>query len=202
MRAVTQELLPLDSSPKFLQLLPTNSVRRRRLIVVVFLVLGVVYLLFRGLRSYVRQNTPQDVLLLPDVGPRPTVALSPLGLEADDAYHLGSLSLTDYTHALQAFIDTAFPPRLKGQLSKQLHRFLDLESADPLPERPKIIWQTNDILPVDRAVQSWQELNPDYEYRFLHDEDSEEWVQQNFKGSVIEWTWNKLPHPVMVSILG
>ena len=194
----TQDVLPVYSSPK--HLLPTSSVRRRRLVAALFLFAGLVYLLFGKFRvRLVVEEDTTPVPLLPDPDPRPTVVLSPLGIEAEEAYHLGSLSLPDYNSSLQAFIDTAFPSPLKARLSGQLHRFLDLESSEPLPELPKIIWQTNDIQPVKWDVESWRHYNPDYEYRFLHDDDAEEWVRKNFKDSAIEWTWNNLPHAVMVS---
>lgn len=197
MGTVAEAALPLYSS-NHLQLLPTSSVRRRRFITAVVLLAGFASLVFCHHYLFVRQR-PAHVPLSIDIDPDPTVALSPLGLEAEKVYHLGSLSISDYNSSLQAFIDAAFPLPLKARLSKQLHRYLDLDSSEPLPERPNTIWQTNDILPVNKDTQSWQYTNPDYKHNFLYDDDAQKWVHQHFKNSAIEWTWNTLPHAVLVS---
>jgi hypothetical protein len=200
MGAVAEDALPVYStanSLQHLQHLPPSLVRRRKLIVAVILFFGLSSLIFCNLRLFVRQ--PAQVPITLDIDSHPTIALSPLELEAEKVYHLGSLSLPDYNSSLQAFIDATFPSPLKLRLSKQLHRFLDFESADSLPQRPKIIWQTNNYQSDNTITQSWRWLNPDYEYHFLYDEDAEEWVKRHFKDSAIEWTWNFLPQAVLVS---
>jgi mannosyltransferase OCH1-like enzyme len=200
MDTVADETLPVCSASKPLQLLPSSSVRRRRLIVALALFAGLVYIVSGRLTLFVQQPTP--VLIPLDDDALPTAALSSLGLEAEEVYHLGSLSLPSYKSSLQAFIDAAFPSSLKARLSSQLDRFLDFESSDPFPERPKLIWQTNDVLPPKPWPKTWPGSNPDHEYHFLYDDDAEEWVRRNFKGSAIEWTWDFLPHAVLVSALG
>ncbi|KAF8591965.1 glycosyltransferase family 32 protein [Ramaria rubella] len=189
-----QDALPIHSGriPKHVH---TPSLRRRRLIISIltfsalcFLVFGSHYLLFGRQTHYV-------TVVFED--PRPTVALSSLGLEAEHSYHLGTLSLSDYRISLHSFLNAAFPSRLKSHLTSVVSRFLEFNSTEPLPERPKIIWQTNDVRPLNKQTQSWQERNLDYEYRFLYDDDAEKWVNKNFKGSAIEWTWNFLPEAVM-----
>ncbi|KAF8514503.1 nucleotide-diphospho-sugar transferase [Gautieria morchelliformis] len=195
MDTVADEALPVCSASKPLQLLQSSSLRRRKLIVALAFFAGLVYIVSGRLTLFVRQRTPVPIAL--DDNPLPTVALSSLGLEAEEVYHLGSLSLPSYKSSLQAFIDTAFPSSLKARLSSQLDRFLDFESSDPLPERPKHIWQTNDILPPKPGPKTWPDLNPDHEYHFLYDDDADEWVRRNFKDSAIEWTWNFLPHAVL-----
>lgn len=202
MGTVAEDAIPVYSTGdhfQHFQLLPASSIRRRRLVVAVVSFVGLASFVFYNLYLFVRQ--PRQVPITIEIDPDPTVALSSLGLEAEKVYHLGSLSLPDYNSSLQAFIDTAFPSALKPQLSKQLHRFLDFESSDPLPERPKVIWQTNDIRPDTKLTQSWSRLNPDNDYRFLYDDDAEEWIKRHFKNSLIEWTWNFLPHAVLVSYL-
>ncbi|GJJ09598.1 hypothetical protein Clacol_003821 [Clathrus columnatus] len=129
----------------------------------------------------------------------PPSPLSSLGTEADRAYKFGSFSPVDYRASLEGFIEEAFPSRLRSRLKEQLHQYLDSdESPTTLPERPNIIWQTYDVYPESPEVRSWQSENPNYDYRFLYDDDVEAWVKRNFKGSLIEKMWNTLPHIILV----
>jgi len=127
-------------------------------------------------------------------------ALTSLGLEADQSYKLGSINPQYYQASLEGFIDAAFPKSLKSTLKKQLSRYLTITSPQKLPKRPQTIWQTNDVYPINSKTQSWDRLNKGHRIRFMNDEDADEWVRKIFKGSAIEWTWDHLPHIVMVSI--
>lgn len=67
----------------------------------------------------------------------------------------------------------------------------------------KKIWQTYrvpyDQLPdyARRAAETWQELNPDWEYHYLSDEDVLDFVQLNFGSKFVDIFQNKCPVGVM-----
>lgn len=194
---VIHGVLPIYSSSKHTSLF-SPSLGRGRFTITIFTFASIVALLVWGHRLLVQPHVSLHPLLFDDHSPS-TVALTPLGLEAEEVYNLGSLSRPVYQTSLDSFIISAFPSHLRSQLTKSLHQFLDFESMDTLRERPKIVWQTYNMQPQNKRTQSWQNLNKDHEYHFLNDEDAEEWVRRTFNGSAIEWTWNFLPQPVMVS---
>lgn len=207
--AATERSLPLHSSPKHVSVSPS----RRQLKIIVFILIFLTLIIFVSSHFhpiYVEKiPLPSSRLSIPSppVGnvsdvytPDPSHPLSSLGPEADQVYKLGSLSPTFYRESLETFIGETFPLRFHSQLKLQLNQYLD-DSSTTLPKIPKIIWQTYDIYPETFEVRSWQSENPGYDYRFMKDDDVEDWIKHNFKGSRIEKLWNMLPHFILASFL-
>lgn len=207
MPATTAErILPSFSTSKHVSVSPS----RRQLRIGVFILVFIALIVFAS--SHFRPihvekiPLPSTYLSRPEGNvsdmytPDPLHPLSTLGPKADQVYKLGSLSPTFYRESLGSFISEAFPLSLQSQLNFQLNQYLDDPSKN-LPKIPKIIWQTFDIYPETSDVRSWQSQNQGYDYRFLKDDDADEWVKRNLKGSRIEELWNKLPHFILKSDL-
>ncbi|KAF8528075.1 nucleotide-diphospho-sugar transferase [Hysterangium stoloniferum] len=195
-----EDVLPFYSPNKLS--IPSASFKRKRGLFACFVALICFVLLTLWSRHIYDKHVSIAQTLSPVRYPADssTKPLSLLGLEADQAYHLGSLSPSVYQRTLQTFIDTAsLPSRLKTRLSNDLHQFLAFGSSGPLLGPPKNIWQTNDVRPLNSETMSWETLNPDRKFRFLNDEDAEEWVRRTFTDSLVEQVWNALPHVIMKS---
>ncbi|KIJ45767.1 glycosyltransferase family 32 protein [Sphaerobolus stellatus SS14] len=201
--------LPIHTHP-----IPRSRLKGRRILFAVLVGITFVALISwrhqlhdRFLPSDVAKETVDKLNHLPLAEPTPTAdpelpvstatPLSNLGLDADNSYKIGSTSLPYYEASLEGFIDTAFPAGLKLRLMKQLELYLSTDPNTKLPARPKTIYQTNDVQTDSKNTRSWRALNDGYNYRFMNDDEADEWVRKKFGGSDIEWTWDHLPHIVM-----
>ncbi|KEP54380.1 rhomboid family protein [Rhizoctonia solani 123E] len=117
--------------------------------------------------------------------------LTPLGLEADRSFHLGSTSKAVYKAELEQFIQRAFP----GWLQERAHASLELYLGDntkalTLPEIPHKIYQTSKTEPRgDWKSSTWQNI-PGYTYWFFDDELADKWVRDVFGGTEMEKVWD------------
>ncbi|KAG9118281.1 membrane-bound alpha-1,6- mannosyltransferase Initiation-specific, partial [Ceratobasidium sp. 392] len=123
-----------------------------------------------------------------------TEPLSPLGLEADKTFHLGSTSKERYKAELEQFATRTFPKWLRKRAHKSIELYLgDSVDITRLPSVPHKIYQTAKREPywTDQRLRSWQGI-PGYEYHFFDDPKADKWVRRTFGGTEVELVWNKL----------
>jgi hypothetical protein len=117
--------------------------------------------------------------------------LTVLGPEADKVYMLDRPSLAGYQATLEQFIIDHFPPEDADtddptSLINDMRRFFPA-SGEPAesPAIPSKLFQTAPSKePYSRqnkvARDSWEKLNPGYEYLIADDRDMHQWVQERF----------------------
>ena len=144
----------------------------------------------------IEQGTPQT-----KVGAPPPEGLTPLGIEADESYHLGATDISEYRSELRNFVKDTFPYKLQKPAIDSIDSFL-LEVVDnaltkfaPIPSK---IWQTARNHDPD-AYHEWKE-QPGYDYTFFNDAAADKWVQDHFGGSRIRWAWDVMGPGILVRI--
>ncbi|CUA72425.1 alpha 1,6-mannosyltransferase [Rhizoctonia solani] len=120
-----------------------------------------------------------------------TAPLTPLGLEADRSFHLGSVSKAAYKAELEQFVQRAFPKWLQERAHASLELYLgDNTKALTLPEVPHKIYQTAKKDPRgDWKSSTWRNI-PGYTYWFFNDESADKWVRDVFGGTEMEKVWD------------
>lgn len=131
------------------------------------------------------------------------VALSKLGLSADESYALGSTDPLAYTASLTDFIHTYFPPKLQKSLLYGLEQYFPRDGLSS-PDRENLPvmldyqngWQTaKKPMPV---TSSWTRHNPGWKWEMLGDTEAEAWVKKTLAGSLMKEVWDALPAVILV----
>ncbi|QRV86323.1 glycosyltransferase family 32 protein [Ceratobasidium sp. AG-Ba] len=169
---------------------------RSVIILVVILGLYILHLLFddthyNDLSSWAELNdllsSETDVTLSAE-------PLTPLGLEADRSFHLGSTSKARYKAELEHFVTRAFPKRLRKRAHASIELYLG-QSTDltTLPQITHRIYQIAKKEPywTDQRFRSWRDI-PGYSYYFFDDSKADKWIRNTFGGTEIEIVWEKL----------
>lgn len=125
--------------------------------------------------------------------------LTRLGLEADQSFHLGSTELGKYRAELEAFVVEAFPKSYHKDALASIARHLgegngQTTSFSPIPHK---IWQTAKVHDPNVHPQ-WKEQTG-FQYKFMNDAMAEAWMKKKFDGSLIYWTWDRLPNGILKS---
>lgn len=112
--------------------------------------------------------------------------------QADDVYHLGPTSPTDYYATLSNYTSSLPSSALKLSLVDSLHTYASLPdkaSAFSSLLDHKHIFQTDKLGRETDETRSWKTENPIWDYRLMDDREADEWVGHWFGGSEVEWTW-------------
>ncbi|QRW00375.1 glycosyltransferase family 32 protein [Ceratobasidium sp. AG-Ba] len=129
--------------------------------------------------------------------------LTPLGLEADRSFHLGSTSKARYKAELEHFVTRVFPKRLRKRAHASIELYLG-ESTDltTLPQITHRIYQTAKKEPywTDQRFRSWRDV-PGYSYYFFDDSKADKWIRNTFGGTEIEIVWEKLGAGIKASVV-
>lgn len=76
-------------------------------------------------------------------------------------------------------------------------------SIKEFPDVPKIIWQTHNYKYEDlsdhlkKATRTWINLNPGWEYRYVNDQERDQWILKNYPN--LYQSYMKVQHPKIVT---
>ncbi|KAF8610649.1 hypothetical protein BDV93DRAFT_601630 [Ceratobasidium sp. AG-I] len=117
--------------------------------------------------------------------------LTPLGLEADRSFRLGSTSKAAYKVELERFVARAFPVWLRDRARASIEMYLgDASAALTLPEIPHKIYQTAKVEPHwGWSTSTWRGI-PEYTHFFFDDASADKWVRDVFNGTEIQLVWD------------
>ncbi|KAG8886432.1 membrane-bound alpha-1,6- mannosyltransferase Initiation-specific [Tulasnella sp. 332] len=134
--------------------------------------------------------------------PSTKMALSKLGISADESFALGSTDPVKYTASLTDFIYTYFPPKMQKSLTYGLAQYFPKDGV-PFPDHENLLamvdyqngWQT-DKRPRP-VTSSWRRHNLGWKWEMLGDAEAEHWVKRIFSESLIKEVWNALPAVIL-----
>lgn len=71
--------------------------------------------------------------------------------------------------------------------------------AFPLTNYVRRIWQTAKVHDPN-THPNWK-YQTGFEYKFMNDASVDKWMKEQFDGSLLYWTWQRLPVGILVSFL-